>query len=109
MNACCSAPMICACSRSMRKQENAAAEFGAGGVVDLPPSKPELYRGEVQYAFPPIVVNGVAVLGSTIGDNQRIDTPSGKIQALSAKTGEKLWEFEPIPRSAADPAYCYLG
>ena len=84
-------------------------EFGDGGVVDLPPSKPELYRGEVQYAFPPIVINGVVVLGSTIGDNQRIDTPSGKVQALSAKTGEKLWEFEPIPRSAADPAFATWG
>lgn len=85
------------------------AEFGSDGVVPLPPSKPEVYRGEIQHGFPPAVVNGVIVLGSAIGDNQRSDTPSGRVQAFSARDGSRLWEFDPIPKSPDDPAFATWG
>jgi len=85
------------------------AGFGNGGVVALPPSKPEFYRGEVQHMAPPAIINDVVVLGSAIGDNKRVDTPSGKVQAFSAKDGRRLWEFEPIPKSPDDPAYRTWG
>ncbi|MBT7953328.1 MAG: pyrroloquinoline quinone-dependent dehydrogenase [Gammaproteobacteria bacterium] len=85
------------------------AGFGDGGVVQLPPSKPELYRGELQHQFPPAVINDVVVIGSAIGDNQRSDSPSGRVQAFSVRDGSRLWEFDAIPRSEDDPAYDSWG
>jgi len=71
-------------------------DFGIDGEITLPPSKPEMYRGEVQHMMPPVLVNGVAVLGSAIGDDHRVDTPSGKVQAFDARTGARVWEFETL-------------
>jgi quinoprotein glucose dehydrogenase len=33
-----------------------------------------------------------------------VDAPSGRILAFDARTGQPLWEFDPIPRNASDPA-----
>lgn len=79
-------------------------EFGDGGVVRMSPSKPTLYPGEVLAASPPAVVNDVVVVGSFVADNQRVDAPSGRVLAFSARTGEQVWEFDPLPRDPTDPA-----
>jgi len=80
------------------------AGFGANGEVSALPEKPELYRGEIQYITPPAVIGDIAVLGSYIGDNHRVDSPSGKVRAFSARTGALVWEFDPIPKDPSDPA-----
>jgi quinoprotein glucose dehydrogenase len=79
-------------------------DFGDHGVVKMPISKPELFPGEVSAASRPAVVNGVVVVGSTVADDQRIDAPSGRVLAYDARTGQPRWQFDPIPRSASDPA-----
>ena len=58
---------------------------------------------------PPAIISDIVVLGSTIGDNHRTDTPSGKVQAFSARDGKRLWEFDPIPNSPDDPAFATWG
>ncbi len=76
------------------------AGFGSGGVVDLkrdlvnPPFEP----GEYQITSPPAVVGELVVVGSSIGDNNRFDTPSGVVRAFDARTGRQRWAWDPIPR-----------
>lgn len=78
--------------------------FGANGEVQMQPSKPELFQGEVSASSRPAIVNGIVVVGSAVADNQRLDAPSGRVLAFDARTGRQVWEFDPIPRSPSDPA-----
>jgi quinoprotein glucose dehydrogenase len=76
--------------------------FGNGGTVDLSvglylPNKDYLY-----YTSPPVVVADRVILGSSIADNQNIDTPSGAVRAFHVRTGKPLWKWEPLP-SATGP------
>lgn len=78
--------------------------FGVEGQVKMPVSKPEIFTGEVLANSRPAIVNDVVVVGSTVADNQRVEAPSGRVLAFDARTGEPLWEFDPLPRDPADPA-----
>lgn len=80
------------------------ADFGEQGIVTMEPSKPEAQPGEVAALSRPAIVNDVVVVGSSVMDNQRIDSPSGRVLAFHARTGEALWEFDPIPRDPDSPA-----
>lgn len=79
-------------------------EFGKNGQVKMPINKPEIFTGEVLANSRPAIVNDVVVMGSTVADNQRVEAPSGRVLAFDARSGEMLWEFDPIPRDATDPA-----
>lgn len=78
--------------------------FGDAGEVQIAISKPEVFPGEVVATSRPAVVNDVVVVGSMVGDNQRVDAPSGRVSAFHARTGEPLWTFDPLPRDPNDPA-----
>ncbi|WP_428312720.1 pyrroloquinoline quinone-dependent dehydrogenase [Hydrocarboniphaga sp.] len=78
--------------------------FGDNGQVQMQPSKPELFAGEVVAGSKPAIVNGVVVVGSAVADNQRVDAPSGRVLAFDARSGKALWQFDPLPRDPADPA-----
>jgi quinoprotein glucose dehydrogenase len=78
--------------------------FGDHGVVKMPTTKPELFAGEVVATSAPAIVNDIVVVGSAVADNQRVDAPSGRVLAFDARTGKPAWEFDPVPRDAADPA-----
>lgn len=80
------------------------AGFGKDGEVKLPPSKLLTWTGEVVATSNPAVVNDVVVVGSSVADNQRVEAPSGRVLAYHARTGQYLWEFDPIPRNSNDPA-----
>lgn len=80
------------------------AGFGDNGQVKMPIDKPEIFTGEVLANSRPGIVNDVIVMGSTVADNQRVESPSGRVLAFDARTGEQLWSFDPIPRDASDPA-----
>ena len=84
--------------------------FPQTGVVDLladlgheydPYDGLPLERGYITSSSPPIVVNGVVIVGNSHeqGYNQsRIENVPGDILAYDAKTGEFLWKFNVIPR-----------
>jgi quinoprotein glucose dehydrogenase len=82
-------------------------DFGGGGMVDLksglriPPFEPQAYS----MTSPPVVVNGIVITGSSIGDNSRPDTASGEVRGYDARTGRLKWTWDPIPQKADDPAY----
>jgi quinoprotein glucose dehydrogenase len=82
-------------------------QFGTGGTVDLrqglrnPPSELEEY----EETSPPAVVNDVIVVGSGVADNSRIHAASGEIRGFDARTGRRLWSWDPVPQNPRDPAY----
>ncbi|MEL7043640.1 MAG: PQQ-binding-like beta-propeller repeat protein [Pseudomonadota bacterium] len=84
--------------------------FPETGVVDLladlgheydPYEGIPLERGYITSSSPPIVVNGVIVVGNSHeqGYNQsRIENVPGDILGYDAKTGKFLWKFNVIPQ-----------
>lgn len=80
------------------------ADFGVNGEVQMKSSKPQIWPGEVSATSRPAIVNGVVVVGSTVADDQRVEAPSGRVLAFDARTGKQVWEFDPLPRTPANPA-----
>ena len=77
--------------------------FGDHGTIALTPSSKMAYPTEVQNTSAPVVTHGVVIVGSSIGDNNRVDEPRGVVRAFDAVTGKPRWTFDPIPRSASAP------
>jgi quinoprotein glucose dehydrogenase len=75
------------------------ADFGAAGVVSLR-DVPRYRPGAYHMTSPPIVIDGVVVVGSAIDDNWRAEMPSGEVRGYDARTGRKLWSWEPLERPA---------
>jgi quinoprotein glucose dehydrogenase len=83
------------------------AAFGRNGRVDLrqglriPPFETQAYS----MTSPPVVANGLVVVGSSIADNSRPNPASGEIRAHDARTGAQRWSWDPVPQDPADPAH----
>ena len=77
--------------------------FGEDGVVSLR-AVPRYAPGRYHMTSPPIVVDGVVVVGSAIDDNARADMPDGAVRGFDARSGKLLWTWEPIekPKTVAD-------
>jgi len=84
------------------------ADFGANGEVVFD-TGPLDWPGEFQISSAPVVADGVVVVGSSINDNGRVATPSGKVRAYDARTGALRWTWDPIPRDASDPRAATWG
>ena len=84
-------------------------DFGEAGIVNVEPTvlnaQPPAVAGEVKFPSPPVIVNGVIVVGSSVRDNDRWNAPSGAIRAFDAGNGQPLWTFDPVPRDPSDPVY----
>ncbi len=78
--------------------------FGRNGQVRVDPGMELLWPGEFQMTSPPVVVGDTVVVGSAIGDNARVAAPVGSVRAFDARSGAPRWEWDPIPRTAGDPA-----
>jgi len=57
-----------------------------------------------QVTSPPAVVNGLVVVGSSIGDRRAVEVERGVVRAYDARTGALRWSWDPIPTRASDPA-----
>ncbi|MGX5821005.1 pyrroloquinoline quinone-dependent dehydrogenase [Chitinophaga lutea] len=75
--------------------------FGKKGSIDLR----EGFGSSWSITSPPAVIGNVVVVGSSIGDNQRINYPRGTVRAYDARSGNLLWSWDPIPNSSSDPAW----
>lgn len=78
--------------------------FADGGVLAIDPGSSLEWPGEFGFTSPPAIIGDIVVIGSAIADNRRIDAPRGVVRAYDARSGKPLWQFDPIPRDAADPA-----
>jgi quinoprotein glucose dehydrogenase len=82
-------------------------DFGNHGTIDLTHdllNAPE-ETGEYEVTSPPAVVGGLVIVGSAIGDNNRLDAPNGVVRAYDAKSGGERWSWDPIPRTPGAPGY----
>jgi len=79
--------------------------FGRGGEVDLREGVGELHPWDYTISSPPVVVEDLVVVGSAIGDNQRVEAPRGIVRAYDARTGDLRWAWDPIPRGPEDPGW----
>lgn len=80
------------------------AEFGNAGEVRIDPGIPLKWPGEFQITSAPVVVGETVIVGSSIGDNRRVDAPHGTVRAYDTSTGKLKWTWDPIPRDDKDPA-----
>jgi quinoprotein glucose dehydrogenase len=71
--------------------------FGKNGSVDLREGVHFQNIGFYGMTSPPAVVGNVVVVGSTVGDNQQVDTESGLVRGYDAISGKLLWSWEPLP------------
>lgn len=75
-------------------------DFGKKGTIDLREGV-----GDISVTSPPAIIGNTIVIGSSMGDNQRIDYEKGVVRAYDALSGKLLWTWDPIPRTEDDPGY----
>jgi quinoprotein glucose dehydrogenase len=68
--------------------------FGQNGAVDLSANMPHFYAGSYYSTSPPVVADGLIVIGGAVNDNVSTTEPSGVIRAYDAETGELVWNFD---------------
>jgi len=81
------------------------ADFGEGGTVRLDVGVGNVQEGQYAMTSPPAIAGDVVVVGSSIGDNRRVDMERGIVRGYHARSGELLWTWDPIPRDDSDPMY----
>jgi quinoprotein glucose dehydrogenase len=81
------------------------ADFGEAGQLRLDQDVGRVDPGDYMITSPPAVAGDVIVVGSAIGDNRRAAVERGIVRGFHARTGERLWAWDPIPRSPEHPAW----
>src|SRR5262249_55142299 len=79
--------------------------FGRNGQVDLTAGI-GVSNGRCCYQVtsPPVVVSGLVVVGSSVGDNRGVELERGVVRAYDAQSGVLRWSWDPIPVRDSDPA-----
>jgi len=73
------------------------SDFGAGGQIDLKAGISNIKRsGEYEETSAPAVIDDMVIVGSSIADNDRADSPDGVVRALDARTGHLRWSWRPL-------------
>lgn len=54
---------------------------------------------------PPAILDGKVIVGSSIGDNRAVLEELGTVRAFDARTGQRVWSWDPIPRDPSNPVY----
>ncbi len=71
--------------------------FGEDGVVDLREGIGDTRPGEYGMTSPPAVLGDRVITGAMVLDNRRTDAPGGVVRAWDARTGERVWAWDPVP------------
>jgi quinoprotein glucose dehydrogenase len=78
------------------------ADFGTAGQIDLTRGVANIKRrGEYQETSPPAVAGDLVIVGSSVADNDRVDSPSGVVRAFDARTGGLRWSWNPLAPEVA--------
>ena len=83
--------------------------FGADGTVRLDEAVGRVSEGQYGVTSPPLVVDDLVVVGSSIGDNRRVDLERGIVRAYRADTGALVWSWDPIARDPSDRHWSSWG
>ncbi len=86
----------------LRRLRESGTDRSRPGVANIDKIK---YRGEYEETSPPAIVDDLVIVGSAIGDNGRVDEPSGVVRAFDARSGALRWSWDPIPQTPDDPAW----
>jgi quinoprotein glucose dehydrogenase len=81
------------------------ADFGAGGTVDLTEDVRLTSPGQYAITSPPAIAGDLVITGSAIGDNRAVELELGIVRAFDARSGRRVWLWDPVPRASADPAH----
>ena len=87
------------------------AGFGSGGKVDLSEHlRWPVDRLQIGNTSPPVVWGDIVIVGSSIGDNLIFARdPPGDVQAFDARTGRRLWRWDPVPRAGTPERNTWSG
>lgn len=73
--------------------------FGNNGIVDLCKGLDREFSSDYSVPTPPIISNGVIVVGSSITDaGPKSMKPPGDVRGFDVKTGKQIWVFHTIPQ-----------
>ncbi|WP_240469855.1 pyrroloquinoline quinone-dependent dehydrogenase [Cyclobacterium sp. SYSU L10401] len=75
------------------------SDFGKNCSIDLRKG-----IGPISVTSPPAIIGNTLITGSSMGDNQRLDYERGVVRAYDVMSGKLKWSWDPIPRTAGDPA-----
>src|SRR5262245_24860079 len=73
------------------------ADFGEDGVGDLREGSGDTKAGEYGVTSPPAVLGDRVITGALVLDNRRVDAPGGVVRAWDARTGARVWAWDPVP------------
>jgi quinoprotein glucose dehydrogenase len=73
------------------------ADFGNSGTVDLREGLGDTEPGEYGMTSPPSVLGDRVITGALVLDNRRTDAPGGVVRAWDARTGARVWAWDPVP------------
>jgi quinoprotein glucose dehydrogenase len=73
------------------------ADFGEQGRVALREGIGDAPGWEYAPTSPPQVIGDRVVLGAYIADNVRNDAPAGVVRAFDARSGARVWAWDPTP------------
>jgi len=84
--------------------------FGENGAVDLTRGlRWPVNRQHFGQTSPPVVWRDIVIVGSSIGDALVYERdPPGDVQAFDARSGKRLWRWDPVP-GVDDPARSSWG
>jgi quinoprotein glucose dehydrogenase len=78
------------------------ADFGNAGQIDLRQGIANITRrGEYEETSAPAVIGDLVIVGSSIADNDRVDSPDGAVRAFDARSGALRWTWHPLQTSLA--------
>lgn len=77
--------------------------FGENGVVNLWKNMPHVKEGFYYSTSPPVVANGLVIVGGAVNDNVSTTEPSGVIRAYDVNTGELKWNWDPGNPEQTEP------
>jgi membrane-bound PQQ-dependent dehydrogenase (glucose/quinate/shikimate family) len=78
-------------------------EFGDSGIVNLDTGLGEVLPGYNYLTSPPTILNGIAVVGSFVLDNQSTNEPPGVVRGYDVVTGKPVWAWDVLNPNALPP------